>query len=79
MRRAAMPVATMGFFVLALVGAASGLTPFDCAWRGLVGAAVLYVVMTVAGHVVVTIVADAILSQAPHPSNAKDTSRERGN
>jgi hypothetical protein len=79
MRRLAGSVAAAGFFALAAVGAASGVPPFVCAWRALLGAAALYVVATVAGRVVVETIAQDLTRRTPHPPNLKDTARERGN
>jgi len=78
MRRLAMTVATMGFFVFAAVGAAHGLAPFVCAWRALAGAAILFIVVTVAARIVAGVMAGAITDQASRASGMKDTTRERG-
>jgi hypothetical protein len=79
MTRWAVKLATMGFFALAGFGAASGQAPFDCAWRGLAGAAAIFVLATVAGRIVIEIIASAVVRQIPHASNTKDASRERAN
>jgi Zn-dependent protease with chaperone function len=79
MRRLAVRIAAMGFFVLAAVGAVSGQPPFDCAWRGLVGAAVLFILVIVGGRLVVSIVVSAVMRQMPRAPSVKDPSRERGN
>jgi hypothetical protein len=60
MHRLAMTVATMGFFVFAAVGAAHGCAPFVCAWRALAGAAILFMVVTVAMRIVAGVLAGAI-------------------
>jgi len=77
MARVAAKIASMGFFVLAAVGAASGVEPFDCAWRALVGAAVLFVVAALGGRLVVGVIASAVAGALARSSNVKDTSRER--
>ena len=61
MRQLAFIVAAMGFFGLAIVGWISSQPVFTCAVRALIGAVVLFVVVTLAGRVALNIVADAIL------------------
>ena len=58
MRKAAKLTAILGFFGLALVGWLSGAGPYDCAVRGLLGAAVLYMLIRF-GEYVLNKVADA--------------------
>ena len=59
MRRLSATIAIAGFFVLAGVAMARSVPVFDCAVRGLIGAAVLFVVAQVAGKAVVSVVVDA--------------------
>lgn len=61
MRKVAITTAAIGFFVLAIVGSFSGVPPFVCGLRALAGAGVLYVLTTLAGRAVLTIIVDAIV------------------
>ena len=76
MRRMSVPVAVAGFFVLAFVGWASGVPPFTCAIRALIGAAVLYVLATIAGRVIVNIVVDSIIRDSPEGEELRDSTRD---
>jgi len=77
MRRAAAILAVVAFFGMAVIGAASGAPPFTCAVRALAGAAITYVLMRVAGRIVVNILVDAIVGSVPPPSEEKDRPREQ--
>ncbi|MBM4019094.1 MAG: hypothetical protein FJ288_12325 [Planctomycetes bacterium] len=79
MNRLAGMIAVLGFFVLAAAGAAAGAAPFDCAWRALAGALVLFAVVQVAGRVLVAALASSLTGRAPRAPNVKGASRERGN
>ncbi len=52
LKRIAILIAITGFFVLAGVGCASGVPPFVCAMRSLVGAVILFVSARIAGGIV---------------------------
>jgi hypothetical protein len=67
----------MGFFALALVGWASGLSPFVCGMRALGGAAALYVLVSIAGRLVAGIVADAIVRSAMPDGKTKDAAGDK--
>ena len=75
MRRLAFSVAAMGFFGLAVVGWISKQPVFTCAVRALIGAGVLFVVVTLAGRLVLNIMADAILrsrlKEGPHSAEGE--------
>jgi hypothetical protein len=58
-------VACLGLFVLAAIGWFSGLSPLDCALRALTGSAVLLVLVTVGGRIVINIVVDTMMEQKP--------------
>ena len=75
-RRMSVPIAVAGFFVLAFVGWASGVPPFTCAIRALIGAAVLYVLVTVAGRLIVNIVVESIIRDSREGEELGDTSRD---
>ena len=72
MRRFAVTVAILAFLGLAAVGMVAGVPTLDCALRALGGAAVLYVVVSAAGRLVINIMVDAVIS------SAADKARERG-
>lgn len=71
MRRLATLVAVMGAFAMAIVGWFSEQSTFTCAWRALVGAAVLFVVVSVAGRIALSIMVDAVLKARPQPGGGK--------
>jgi hypothetical protein len=48
------------FFLMTLVGWLCGQEPAVCAWRGLCGAVMMYVVVRVAGTIIFGIVIDAM-------------------
>jgi hypothetical protein len=59
MRQLASMTAVIGFFALAFVGWFSDVPVFTCGMRALGGAVAIYLVMGVAGTIVVRIVAEA--------------------
>ena len=59
MRQLSMMAAVIGFFALAFVGWFNGVPVFVCALRALCGAVAVYLVMGLAGTVIVRIIADA--------------------
>jgi len=78
-RRTAWGIATAGFFVMAIVGMAYGVPPLVCATRALGGAAVLFVLASLAGRLAVSLVVQAFLEHVARRPKGKDDSRERGN
>ena len=70
-RQTAMTIAILGFFVLAGVGWFRGSSMYACATRGLVGAAVLFVLVRLVNRVLVRIVADTIIRSASRQSGRK--------
>jgi len=60
-RRYTVTIAILGFFVLSAVGCLSGVPVWVCAMRAVIGAAVLYVVATIAGRTILHIVVDAMV------------------
>ena len=61
-RSIATSVAVLGFFVLAMIGWFSGLTPFTCCKRSLIGALLAYAATTVAIRIINAILINAIVS-----------------
>ena len=75
MRRYSIFIAVAGFFVLAAVGHVSGVPPFVSGLRALAGAAVLFVMIQIAGKAVLGIFVDAVLRSR----EAEEPARERRN
>ena len=76
MRRLATFAAVMAFFAMAIVGWLSEQSIFTCAMRALVGAAVLFVVVLLAGRIALRIMVDAVLKarwQASQQRAARDS------
>jgi hypothetical protein len=67
-----MTVAVAGFFLLAGVGYLSDVPLYVCGLRALAGAAVLYVMTSLAGKVILRILVDAIMRNR----NAEESTRE---
>jgi hypothetical protein len=55
-RRSAIAV----FFVMALMGWFCRQEPAVCAWRGVLGAAAMYLVVRIAGAIIVSVLIDAM-------------------
>lgn len=72
MRRTATTAAVFAFIVLAIVGTVSDVPPFVCSMRALAGAGVMYVLVTVAGRVAISILASVIRSGPPRGTQVKD-------
>ncbi len=79
MRRIALLVAIIGFLALAAVGMVSGVPPFTCAVRAVIGAVVLFALTMMGGRFVLSVLVDAFLRPGRPLHNEKDHSRERGN
>jgi hypothetical protein len=71
MRRIATTAAVVALLVLAAIGLASGVPPFVVSLRALVGAAVTYVLVTIAGRVLVRILVD-LMRTRPRPGNSSE-------
>ena len=72
MRRTATSAAVVALIVLALVGTVSDVPPFVCSMRALAGAAVTYVLVTVAGRLAISILASIIRAGPPPKAQVKD-------
>jgi hypothetical protein len=77
MRRYAITAAALGFFAMALVGWCSGRSPSCCALRAGVGAVALYVMVSLAGRMVVSIIVDAVIRGRAARMNARKDVGER--
>jgi hypothetical protein len=73
MKRLALILAIMGFFLMACVGWACGQEPLVCAIRSAVGAVALYVIMRLAGGLAVRILVDAVMRNPSQPRGRKDS------
>jgi len=71
MRTTAVTTGVVAFFVLAGVGAASGVPPMVCGMRALVGAGVAYILTSVAGRVVIRILVDLMTGRG-NPTNPSE-------
>ena len=71
MRRFALTLAILGFFVLAGVGLASDVPTFDSALRGLGGAMVIYFVVAAAGKLALKIMVDAVIDSLSDRENER--------
>lgn len=67
MKRLAAYIAGIGFFALSAVAWACDLPPHECAIKGLAGAAVLYVILIVAGRLALNIFVSAVIADASDP------------
>jgi hypothetical protein len=70
-RPIAISLAVIGFFGLSFAGLSSGLTPLTCCKRAFIGAAILYVAVSVALNIVNMILTGAIIDSFTH--KRKDT------
>jgi len=75
MRATAVTAAVVAFFVLAGVGAASGVPPMVCGLRAVVGAGVAYVLTLVAGRVLVRILVDLMTGRGKPPNPSEERTR----
>jgi O-antigen ligase len=78
-RRIAASAAALGFFVLAIVGTLSGVPPFVAGLRAVAGAAILFVLVSVAGRVAASVIAGAVVTAAIEQAEAKDTTGDSAN
>ena len=66
--------AIMAFFVMALVGWFSHGDPAVCAWRGVIGAIVMYAAVRIAGAMFIKILIDAMVRDEMKKNNHGDKS-----
>jgi hypothetical protein len=74
MRKAASISSIIVFFAMAIIGMASGTPPFTCSLRALAGAAIAFLLVRVAGRIVVRILVDALMGSLASTSEEKDRS-----
>ncbi len=70
--RIARIAAIMAFFVMALAGWFCHGDPAVCAWRGIIGAIVMYTAVRIAGAMLVKIVIDAMVRDEMKKNNHGD-------
>ena len=75
-RKTAVMVAVICFFVMAVVGSVKGLSPPTCCYRAVIGALIGYVVTSLAGRVVLAIIIDAMVSS--NLAAKRNREQERG-
>ncbi len=71
-RPIAISAAVLCFFVIGVVGSVSGLTPFTCCRRALWGAALLYLVATIAVRAINAILTQAMIADRIRKEHAGD-------
>jgi mannitol-specific phosphotransferase system IIBC component len=76
-RRTLIGISFVAFFALADVGLASGCSPWTCAMKASVGAAAVYVLLTVAWRLAVNVLVSAVIESSTKQEGA--AIRERGN
>ena len=62
-RSSAVNISVISFFFLSIVGMVSGLTPFVCCKRAMIGAVIVYVVAIFIVKVINIILLDAIINR----------------
>jgi hypothetical protein len=72
-----MTAAVAVFFLMAFVGWASGVPPFVTGMRALAGAAIMFVLVRIAGKMAVNILVDAMIKDAAKGSKARNGNGER--
>jgi len=73
MRRFALTVAMFGSLVLAAVSLASGVPTFEATIRAVIGAVVLYVVVSVGGKAALGIMVDAVVNSVAKSERNRET------
>lgn len=71
-RTAAIRLAVLLFFVMAVAGWLWGCSPAVCATRALGGAVVMYAVVQIAGRIIVKILIDAVVDSQIQKQAKKD-------
>jgi hypothetical protein len=69
-RRCAIAV----FFLMALTGWLCGQEPAVCAWRGILGAAAMYLVVRTAAAIIIHVLIDAMAQSEARKTQLKDKS-----
>ncbi len=64
--------AIMAFFIMALAGWFSQGDPAVCAWRGIIGAIVMYAAVRIAGAMLMKIIIDTMVREEMKKNNQGD-------
>lgn len=72
-RSIAASIAVVCFFGIAIIGLISGLSPFTCCKRALVGSVVVYVVTALAVKAINTILINAMITNQINKQKEKDS------
>lgn len=72
-RSIAVSIAVICFFVLSLIGWISGLSPFTCCKRALIGAVLAYIAGTWAVKAINAILIDAMITKQMNQQEKKDS------
>ena len=75
MKRLALTIAAIGFFGLAVLCWLSDLSPMVCTTRALGGAAMIYIIVRLAGRLAVGILVDAVMKSST-PAARKENTNE---
>jgi uncharacterized membrane protein YuzA (DUF378 family) len=70
MRQIAITLSVITFFALAFVGWCNDVPVFVCGTRAIAGAGIMYIVISLAGTAVISIIADAAVKPANDNTNA---------
>jgi hypothetical protein len=71
-RPIAVSTAVLCFFAIGIIGTLGGLSPFTCSKRAVVGAAIIYVVTTVAVRAIGAILTQAMITDRIRKEHAGD-------
>ncbi len=74
MKRAALNIAGVSFFVLAGICWACGFDPQTCATKATTGSAAIFVIVMVAGRIALNMIVTDVMEQ-PREEQAKDQER----
>jgi hypothetical protein len=71
-RSIAVSIAVVCFFVLSIIGGISGLSPFVCCKRALIGAIIVYIAAGLAVRAINAILVDAMVTNQINQQNSSD-------
>ena len=77
-RSIAVSIAVVCFFVLSIVGGVSGLSPFVCCKRALIGAIIVYIAAGWAVRAINAILVDAMVTNQINQQNSSDLGADSG-
>jgi hypothetical protein len=77
MKNLAIAISTLTFFVMALVGMATGQVPWVCATRALLGAVVAFVAARIATRMALDVMIQAVVGGKQNADEQADTEQNR--